>query len=200
MQLYGSYTSPYVRRVRVVVASLGLVSQIEYVQASPYDSPQLLLDVNPLSRIPTLITGSQQIIPDSALICDYLCAEHHGEAVLPLTGALRWQILQLATLAEGVIDCALDIVMLRKRAIDDPEKLARQTAAIARTLQYLSEQDWSLSTDKPTLYELTLGCALGYLAFRLPDIFDALTPPDFLQWFVVFDALPVMQDTRPRDS
>ena len=200
MKLYGSFTSPYVRRVRALSHVLHINNRMEWIPASPYESPQLLLDVNPLSRIPTLITDEGQIIPDSAVIADYLCANFNGEQYLPVAGEYRWQILHLATLAEGIIDLALYTVMIRRRNTGDTEKLLRHQQGIERTLQYLATNQWVLSAEKPTFYEITLGCALGYLQFRLPDIFAATVPSTLNTWFAAFEAKPFMHDTQPRES
>src|SRR3546814_20838373 len=56
MRLYRSLPSPYARRVRVVIEELGLAEQIDEIEVDPYDPPAEFLALNPLSKVPVLIT------------------------------------------------------------------------------------------------------------------------------------------------
>src|SRR3546814_2259333 len=93
MRLYRSLPSPYARRVRVVIEELGLAEQIDEIEVDPYDPPAEFLALNPLSKVPVLITEQGEALPDSNLIISYLFTRGHGLAALP-SGAKRWGALR----------------------------------------------------------------------------------------------------------
>src|ERR1044071_9185423 len=86
MKLYCSLTSPYARKVRVVIDELGLSEQIEEVITDPFAPPPELLAANPLSRIPTLIGDRGEALPDSRLIIEYLQARRTARGAAPGRG------------------------------------------------------------------------------------------------------------------
>src|SRR5687768_4097426 len=114
MKLYTSKTSPYSRRVRVVIEELALAEQVEEILADPFAPPPELLVANPLSKIPTLVSERGEQIPDSALIIEYLTARRHGLAPLP-RGSKRWHVLRRAQVALGIIDAAVATVLEKRR-------------------------------------------------------------------------------------
>src|SRR5690349_15322761 len=139
MKLYCSKTSPYARKVRIAIEELGLGDQVEEIVADPFNPPPELLEANPLSKIPTLVTEKGEALPDSALILDYLAHRKTGLATLS-RGAKRWETLRRMQIADGVIDAAVAIVTEKKRpeSIHYIPFLDRQTATIRRALDTLN--------------------------------------------------------------
>jgi len=193
MKLYCSLTSPYARKVRVAIHELG-VNSVELVVVDPWSDPPLLLQGNPLGKVPALLTDDGWVLPDSQLILDYLYRQ--GD-----TGAeADWDAARRTQLADGVIDAAVAMVMeSRKRPREFVWQgwLDRQETALARTLDALEIEAVALQEEDAGRTEITLACALAYLDFRFPDIAWRNGRPGLTTWFTHFDQRPSMVDTRP---
>jgi glutathione S-transferase len=180
MKLYCSLTSPYARKVRVLAAELGLTDLIEEIIVDPHSSPAELLAVNPLSKIPVLVTERGEALPDSALITEYLLTRGRGVTALP-RGSKRWSALRCEKIANGIIDAAVATMMEKKRpeSIVYTVHLDRQTALITRALEQLNNETAGFEPESPSVVEISVGVALGYLDLRMP----------YLEWRKSFDAL-----------
>lgn len=200
MKLYCSLTSPYARVVRALVAELGIADQVQERIVDPWSDPAELQRGNPLGKVPALETGDGLVLPDSRLIGDYLIATY-GKPV-PDAGA-RWRRARDCELARGVIDAAVAMVietLKRPLQVRWESWLTRQRESIGRALDAL-EQDFATLATPPDgsagLFELTLGCGLGYLDFRFPDFDWRARRPRIADWYSAFAARPSMQRTRP---
>lgn len=199
MTLYCSRTSPYSRKVRVVAAEIGIDERIDEVIVDPFQPTPELLAANPLSRIPTLVTESGHSLPDSSLIIQYLATRGQGLAPLPSDDS-RWEALRRAQIAEGIIDAAVATVLEKRRpeSIVYTAFLDRKADIIRRSLDLLEAEVGSLSTDeRPSVQEITVGVALGYLDFRMPYL-EWRTGHDALAgWFRPFAQRASMVKTQP---
>jgi glutathione S-transferase len=173
MKLFCSLTSPYARKVRVVIDELGLTEQVEEVLTDPFSPSPELLVANPLSRIPTLISDRGEALPDSRLIIDYLQARGRPLAALP-RGTQRWAAMRRLQLAEGIMD-----------------------AAVATVLEALNHEAAALSLRAVGLIEITTGVALAYLDFRMPYLEWRRGHEPLMQWFESFSRRPSMLKTQP---
>src|SRR3546814_7887769 len=196
MRLYRSLPSPYARRVRVVIEELGLAEQIDEIEVDPYDPPAEFLALNPLSKVPVLITEQGEALPDSNLIISYLFTRGHGLAALP-SGAKRWGALRRQYLAEGIIDAAAASINEKRRpeGIIYQVFLDRQAAAIRRAATSLDAEAVELLQETPTTVEITIGCALGYLDLRMPYLEWRRGLEPLADWYAQFAARPSMQKT-----
>lgn len=197
MKLYCNLTSPFARKVRVVIRELGLADQVEEVVIDPFASqpPTEFLAANPLSRIPTLVSDHGEALPDSKLIIDFLQSR-----VTPLpTPTSRWAAARRAVVADGVLEAALGSVLEKRRpeSIIYPSYLDRQQAVIERAIDMLELEANALSDDAPGVIDITTGVALGYLDFRLPYIEWRRRAPALNDWYARFSERPAMVDTRP---
>lgn len=198
MRLYHSAVSPYSRRVRVVAEELGLSEQIEVIEIDPFNPPADFLALNPLSKVPVLVTELGEALPDSNLIISYLFTRGHGLAALP-RAAGRWKALRRQYLAEGIIDAVAASVHEKRRpeGIIYQVFLDRQVLAIQRAIARLNEEVDELRSGRPTTVEITIGCALADLDLRMPYVewrrqFEALSG-----WQTRFAERASMQKTAP---
>jgi glutathione S-transferase len=107
VELKFSGLSPYVRKVNIVAHEHGLAARIQLTPLNTRTEPEKLTPLNPLGKIPVLITDAGDAICDSPVICEYLDAEFGHHRLLPAQGARRWQIMTAAALADGLLDAAL---------------------------------------------------------------------------------------------
>ncbi len=199
MKLYLSLTSPYARKVRMVVHELGLADLVNEVVVDPYNAPADFLQANPLSKVPTLVTEKGEALPDSKLIVEYLLTRGRGLTALP-RGAQRWALLRRQQLAEGIIDAA---VAMRMEKVRPPEFiyqgwLDRQAGAINRSLDALNLGAAELLHEGPIrTVEIAAGAALGYLDFRHPQLEWRHNRERLASWYFSFAQRPCMQATQP---
>ena len=174
MRLLQSPTSPYARKVRVVIIEKGLVDQVELAPGLPMGTDAEAAAVraaNPLGKIPALVRQGAATLYDSPVICEYLDSVGSGPSLFPESGEARWNALRLQALGDGVADAAFNIVMEGRRPADtrSDEWLGRWNSAIlgaADALEIeLGERAFGLD-----IGALTLACAFGYVDFRLPRI------------------------------
>lgn len=198
MQLLGSFTSPFVRRVRVVVLEKGLQDQVALVETNPFANGAELLEANPLGKVPALLGAGPGALYDSRVICEYLDQLNPEPALLPDSGPERWEVLRRQALAEGIMDAAAAHVMESRR--EDgmvsahwqgrrEESMLRGALELAR-LQ--SEHAWPLD-----LGSIASAVALAYLDFRHAQVDWRGHCPGLAAWLDVFSQRPSMQASRP---
>jgi glutathione S-transferase len=198
MKLYCSPTSPYARKVRVIAAELGLSDLIEEIHVDPHSSPEELLAVNPLSKIPVLVTERNEVLPDSTLIAEYLLTRGRGLTGLP-RGSKRWAALRCQVTADGITDASVATVMEKRRpeSIVYMASLDRQAALISRALDLLEQQTSTFEIEAPSVVEVSIGVALAYLDFRLPYIEWRTGREALAAWYANFAQRPSMLLTVP---
>ena len=197
MKLYYSKASPFARKVRASAILLGLDRQIELIQSDPNANPAALHEANPLGLIPTLVTDDGFALFDSAVICEYLNDIAGDLPLFPPAGATRWSALRLQAMADGMMNAA---VLRRKLALQTDGTqgsplVARQSAAIARTLDALEQQQPLGSHVDIGL--ISVGCALGFLDLRFPDEPWREGRPELAGWFEAIAQQDCMRLTDP---
>lgn len=198
MKLYMVGASPYARKVRAVAVSLGLAERLELVIANPHERPEPLVALNPLSRVPTLLTDDGETVIDSLNICEYLAALVPGQSVIDFRpGPSRRKMLHRHALAHGVMECGVILRVESLKAVesDRTEWMQRQQTTIARVLDVF-ETDPVLEGPM-TLDRLTLACALGFLDFRFPEEGWRIGRPRLAGWQARAETLPALSETRP---
>ena len=199
MRLYHSPTTPFGRKVMVLILELGLQDRIEIVDVmgTPLVPGTLPVAQNPLGKIPALQTD-HGVIYDSRVICRYL-NDLAGGAMYP-TGAGLWKTLTLEATVDGILEAALAMVYeVRLRPADKqfPDWIEAQWAKAARALDVI-EADWMDHLSGPlTMPQIALGCALDYLDFRLDARARRQGRPKLAAWEAEFAKRPAMLATRP---
>lgn len=79
-ELMGANVSPFVRKVRVLLAEKGVA--YDYEQVSPFSPPEGWRKISPLGKIPALRDG-QRIVNDSSCICQYLERKNPAKPMYP---------------------------------------------------------------------------------------------------------------------
>ncbi len=201
MKLRYSPTSPYVRKVSVVALETGLDGRIERIATDiRAPTPEFHRD-NPLGKVPTLITEGGETLYNSPVICEYLDSLHDGLKLFPAPGGARWTALCRQALADGIMDAAALIRMeevLRPENERSPVWLKRQRGAIGRGLDALEDEARSLA-GACTIGHIAIGCALGFLDFRLPGFDWRESRPELARWAETFAKRPSMAATTPKD-
>jgi len=204
MILYYSHTSPYARKVRLVIAEKGLQSSVQAELIDPFAHNDELLKANPLGRVPTLVLDDGRTLYDSQVICGYLDSLRVKPVLIPSQGRARWQVLCRESLADGLTDAAYNIVMEKKRdpGLQSAHWISHWSSEIRRSLDAMQAAHDELSGEV-TLAHLATAAAIGYLNLRMPDILQQGGQGEghgwsgLLAWYAEFSARPSMQSTMP---
>jgi glutathione S-transferase len=199
MKLYYSPTSPYVRKVTVLIHEAG-IDGVERVSAAgtPIDPGTLPVERNPLGKVPALDRPDGPTLYDSRVICRYLDARF-GAGVYPPAPRL-WDTLTLEATADGILDAALLMVYEGRIRPEDKRHapwVEAQWAKVGRALDAV-ESRWMPHLAGPLdAAQIAMGCALGYLDFRLDARGWRQDRPHLAAWEATFSQRPSMLATQP---
>ena len=175
MKLIGALTSPYVRKVRVVMAEKKLDYQFELEDVWASDA---MLAANPLGKVPCLVMEGGEAVFDSRVIVEYVDTLSPVGKLIPARGRERAEVRTWEALADGLLDAAILARLERTwpgRADDQrstawvDRQLSRVDSALIAMSQGLGDKPWCFGTHF-SLADIAAGCALGYLDFRFPAI------------------------------
>ena len=173
MKLIAGPVSPYSRKVRIVLAEKRM--EYDLVIDSPADPATRVPEFNPLGKIPVLVLDDETTLFDSRVIVEYLDSASPVGRLIPDDTRQRIQTRRWEALADGCTDAAIAVVMERRRPaeLQNVEWIARQQGKVDRALQAMSaelaERAWCAG-DAYNLADVAVGCALGYLELRMPDL------------------------------
>jgi len=199
MLLRHSHTSPFVRKVTVMLHEAGLAGQVKTETVDGWSEPELLTDDNPLSMVPTLVLDDGSSLYDSPVICDYLDRQHAGPAMIPADGDARWQVLREQALADGILDSAILIFVETGKRPEEKRWgwwLDLKRRAITRSLDLLEQRVGELG-GRVDLGTISTAVALAYLDLRgaVGEWRDGR--PRLAAWFAEFAQRPSMIATAP---
>lgn len=168
MKLIGSYTSPFVRKISILLLEKGIT--FEFVNEQPYHAETGVAQYNPLGKVPALVTDDGETWFDSPIIAEYIELLGIAPAMVPRAPKAALAIKQIEALADGIMDAALVSVreQARPAAQQSEAELVRQREKISRSLDMCEQllQDGKLQTDALNLATIAIACAIGYLNFR----------------------------------
>jgi len=176
MKLIGSTSSPYTRKVRIVMAEKKL--DYTFVTDNVWGADARIGESNPLGKVPCLIMEGAEALFDSRVIVEYLDTLSPVGKLIPTVGRERAEVKTWEALADGLLDAA---ILARLEATwDGRTKAQRSDAWIERQLGKITASLKAMNRglgDKPycsgihmSLADIAVGCALGYLEFRFPEI------------------------------
>ncbi|MCH7551426.1 MAG: glutathione S-transferase N-terminal domain-containing protein [Proteobacteria bacterium] len=200
MKLRYSPLSPFVRKVTVTLIETGLEDKVERIPTDVWDPETDIAKDNPLGKIPALITDDGKVLYDSPVICEYLDGLHDGDKLFPASGQTRWQALRLQALGDGMSEAGvLRLLETRRPEEMQYEKwMARQTATVLRAMDALESETDGLEGPL-TIGQVAVGCSLGWLDFRFPDLGWRQDHPGLAEWFEGFSERPSMTATGPKE-
>lgn len=203
MKLIGSAASPYVRKVRVVMAEKRL--DYQFVIEDVWSDETTIASSNPLGKVPCLIMDGSEAMFDSRVIVEYLDTLSPVGKLIPQQSRERAEVKTWEALADGVMDAGVlwrleagwagrndgersQVWMDRQRA-----KVVGGVAAMAKGL-----------ADKPfcsgihlSLSDIAVGCALGWIGFRFPQIDWRSEHANLAKLYDKLMLRPSFSDTQP---
>ena len=195
MKLYTNAASPFARKCRVIAHELGL--KLEEIRTLPMQEPEFR-KINPLGKIPALILDDGSVLIDSPVICEYL--NHAGGGKFFPADSIwkaatgRWKALGLQALGDGLSDAAVAWMIEGRQQPVNETMRARHMAAVLAAMDALERVKFSQDV---TIGEISVACAIGYVAFRMPDLDWKATRPNLSAWYAKFREYPSMKATAP---
>ena len=201
MKLVASYTSPYARKVRIVMAEKRI--DCDFVEENVWNAQTSVSLYNPLTKVPVLVLDDGLALYDSRVICEYLDGITPVSRLLPEGGRERALVKRLEALGDGITDAGVTIFLERKRPAQtqSADWLARQAAkvesGIAAAARELGDRK-HFSAESPLLGDIALACGLLWLEFRLPEFAWRTTYPNLKAWVERLEARASFADTVPK--
>ena len=209
MKLIGAITSPYVRKVRIVMLEKKL--DFQFVLEDVWSVNTLIAQANPLGKVPCLLMqgtgGTEEALFDSRVIVEYLDTLSPVGKLIPAVGRERAEVKTWEALADGLLDAA---ILARLEATwPGRTEQQRSTAWIERQQSKIDAALRAMSrglADKPycadlgvhlTLADISVGCALGYLDFRFPQIDWRTAWPNLAKLYDKLSQRTSFIETRP---
>jgi glutathione S-transferase len=203
MKLIGSLTSPYVRKVRVVMAEKKLDYRFEVEDV--WAPASAITDANPLGKVPCLVMEGGEAVFDSRVIVEYLDMLSPVGKLIPALGRERIEVRTWEALSDGLLDAA--ILARLERTWDGrtgeqrseawvERQMAKVHASLAAMARGLGERPWC-NGGHFSLADIAVGCALGWLEFRYPDIDWRKAHPNLGRLLDKLTQRPSFADTVP---
>lgn len=195
MKLVGSRTSPYVRKVRVLLAEKDIAC--EFVEENAWNAQTTVPRYNPLNKVPALVMDDGESIYDSMVITEYIDALG-GKPLLPREPAARARARRDEALGNGLMDAGVAIFLERKREAgrQDAAWIARQQDKIDAALATWKRSLGASERGTLTLGEIACGCALFWYELRLPEL-RWREDAELAAWARTLEARPSFAATRP---
>ena len=202
MTLFHNPASPFVRKVRVLLAETGQQDRValQACMPTPVAPDAQVVQDNPVGKIPALRLADGSVLHDSRVILDYFDHQHVGNPLIPRDGSARWRRLTLASMADGILDAA--VLVRYETAMRPAEKhwdqwLEGQRNKIHRTLAELESDAIAELASHFDIAAISVACALGYLDFRHPDLQWRANNPKLADWYAEVSQRPSMLETQP---
>jgi len=198
MQLYGTHTSPYVRKVRIFAHEKKL--PLEFIAEAPTDPAGHVLALNPLGKVPVLRRDDGTALFDSVVIVEFLDSLN-SPSLIPSHGEARWTVQRWHFLAQGILDATVARLMETRRPADKqlPEAIAKQEAKIAASLKFAAQElpdNPYLVGNALTVADIAMGTALAYVDFRYTNAWRQIHPA-LSAWGQRMASRPSFQSTAP---
>jgi len=204
MQLVGSTTSPFSRKVRICF----IEKEVPYdlLIEDGWDINTKLHHINPLGKIPCLVLSNGHPIYDSSVIADYIDEMSRVNPLLPKLSLDKARVKTVEALADGLLDAAILARrerMMRPTAQQSEAWIERQLHKVRASLCYLASSIGTFEyclLNKFTVADVAVGCALDWLDFRLPEISWRSDHPNLDIYFSRLCLRPSFLLTDPRKT
>jgi glutathione S-transferase len=198
MKLYGSLTSPYVRKVRMFLKEKGI--DHEFIIEGPADAAGNVARLNPVGKVPVLVRNDGEVLFESFMIVDYVDSLR-DPPLIPPSGEARWRAQRWHALGQGIADAVVARLMETRRSVErqEPAQIHRQEAKVAAALAFAESHvadDEYLVGNQLTIADIAVSAALGYMDLRYAHAWQT-AHPRLAAWFATFGLRLSFIETMP---
>jgi len=200
MKLIASLTSPFARKVRIVAAEKHI--EYELIIDIPWEPDTKVPNYNPLGKVPVWVQEDGKTLFDSRVIVEYLDSISPVGHLIPTDPRTRIAVKRWEALADGISDAAVlaYLELNRPEPRQSQEWLDRQMGKVSASLAImgtdLGTKNWCVG-ESFSLADIAVGCTLGYLDFRFPDIDWRRDQPILSEFYDRISQRPSFKDTIP---
>ena len=201
LRLIASPTSPYARKVRIVMSEKKIECELD--MTDPWSADSVITQANPLGKVPCLIMDDGGAVFDSRVIVEYLDTLTPVGHLIPGSGRQRVEVRTWEALSDGITDA---LVTIRLEHTQRPEharsaawierQRSKVVAGLGAAAAALADKAWC-NSERFTLADIALGVTLGYLDFRFPEIAWRDDHPNLARHFEKLATRPSFQETLP---
>jgi glutathione S-transferase len=201
MKIIGSLTSPYVRKVRIVMAEKKI--DAELVLDNVWDTASTISEFNPLGKVPCLLLDDGGAMFDSRVIAEYIDTLSPVGKLIPATGRERAAVKTWEALADGVIDAGILVRLENTFRAENEQSQKWKDRQMHKVLKGIETMSNSLGSSKWchgnqfSLADIAVGCALGWFALRFPEINWKSQYPNLCNLFKQLSERPSFKQTEP---
>jgi glutathione S-transferase len=173
MKLIGSAASPFVRKVRIVLAEKKI--DYDFESQNPWTDDSPVWEQNPLGQVPVLVLEDGTTVFDSRVIVEFLDNASPLSKLIPAPNRERMEVKRWEALADGVLDAGVLVRMERQRiaSLQSADWVARQLRKVDAGLRLMARElagnPWCAG-NAYSLADVSVGACLGWLAFRFPEM------------------------------
>jgi glutathione S-transferase len=201
LRLIASPTSPYARKVRIVMVEKRIECELEMTDV--WSPETTISEFNPLGKVPCLIMDDGGAVFDSRVIVEYLDTLTPVGHLIPGSGRQRVEVRTWEALADGIIDALVTVRLehsqrpasLRMQPWID-RHLGKAAAGLHAAASALGEKNWC-NAERFTLADIALGVSLSYLDFRFPEIAWRTEHPNLARHLEKLATRPSFLETAP---
>lgn len=200
MKLYGSRTSPYVRKVRIVMIEKRI--ECDFEEDNVWSADTAVTEHNPLTKVPVLVLDDGMALYDSRVITEYLDDITPVSKLIPDGGRERALVKRWEALGDGITDAGIAVFLERKREAGAQSRdwitrqLGKADSGIAAAARELGDREYCYGNSL-TLGDIALACSLFWVEFRLPEFEWRAKHPQLKKWAERLEATPSFADTKP---
>ncbi|HUL92045.1 MAG TPA: glutathione S-transferase C-terminal domain-containing protein [Burkholderiales bacterium] len=202
MKLIGSHASPYVRKVRVVLAEKKI--DYDFEVDNPWEADARAAKFNPLGKVPVLLLDDGTTLFDSRVIAAFLDGASPLARLIPADPRERVEVRRWEALADGVVDAGVAVRQENRREakLRSAPWIDRQVGKIRSGLAAmdaeLGDKPWCAGNGY-TLADIASGVCLGWLDFRHPKIDWRKDHANLARHFEKLCERPSFSETVPRE-
>ena len=200
MKLIASLTSPYARKIRVVLMEKRI--EVDLVEENVWAADTKVSLHNPLTKVPVLVLDDSTSLYDSRVIAEFLDGITPVSRLIPEGGRDRAMVKRLEALGDGITDAGVAIFLERKRdtVLQGRDWITRQMgkvdSGIAAVARELGDRKFCQG-ENMTLGDISVACGLLWLEFRMPEIKWRETYPNLKSWIERLEARASFMETKP---
>ena len=201
MKIIGSLTSPYVRKVRIIMAEKKI--DAELVLDNVWDTTSTISEFNPLGKVPCLLLDDGGAMFDSRVIAEYIDTLSPVGKLIPPTGRERAAVKTWEALADGVIDAGILVRIENTFRGENEQSQKWKDHQMSKVLKGIETISNSLGSSKWchgnqfSLADIALGCALGWFELRFPELDWKTKYPNLATHFAQLSERTSFKQTTP---
>jgi len=171
MKLRWAPGSPFVRKVTVTAIEAGLDDRIERLMTDYHKPDSDIIDHNPLGKVPAMILDDGDILVESKVICAYLDSLHDGHKMIPTDPEIRFKVLSLEALADGMTESAINVQRERGRPAESQSDAIRdkQWGKFERAMDWINANP-NVLEGPLNIGHIAIATGIGWVEFRMGDI------------------------------